>query len=269
MDLHPSYFALYVGLALLLLLFDSASLICKPKLWKVGLTLGFMAALLLISSKGGLISFLTAFTIVSVYKLISAKSKKTNYLYMVLIFVVLAFTAQKSGFYNRAIKGLTSFSESYERGQAVYESTSIRYYLWKLSLKTAKNSLLLGHGTGSVQNELNDQCLQHYYFSTCELLRNKNSHNQYLNFLVSNGLLFLLLFVLAIVISIIKSIRTNNIFLLTFLTFISVNLFFESLLQRERGVIYFMLFIVVFLKKSPPALRSAKSFENHKAKIAG
>lgn len=247
LDLHPSYFALYIGLALLLLIFDSAKLLDGHKLSRIVKGCILIIALLLTSSKSGLIAFLMTFMIILANKSIRLKLKISNYKYLVLAILVISLVVINSNLYERISKGIASFHESYESGQAINESTSVRYHLWQLSLSTSKDAFFLGHGTGSVYNALNDHCLEHYHFSTCELLRNKNSHNQYLNFLVSNGLLFVLIFVSALLIGIVRAVKGKNIYLLLFLIFISLNLFFESLLQRERGVIFFMLFLILFL----------------------
>jgi len=245
LQLHPTYFSLYLGVGLFFLV-ESCSLSSIMKIWVRTFLIGlFFITLFLTSSKAGIYSFIAIAAGFYTYKIFVLKRKSNLRILMLLIVGVIAMFVINPIFYNRTVIGLSGFEKAIFEDKAQKESTSIRYYLWKLSFEASKESIFLGHGTGSVGKTLNKRCLEFFAFSTCETLRNKNSHNQYLNFLVSNGAIFVLLFVAALIIGIIKAFYARDKLAILFILFMSLNFLFESLLQRERGIIFFMLFVVM------------------------
>lgn len=245
LDLHPTYFSLYLGVGLFCLM-DKAVLKQKwnPSV-KILLFILFFTVLFLTSSKAGILSFVAVALVFYVYNMITKKRKVYFGILLLILGGVLVMYSVNPVVYNRSAQALTSFNKAFFEDKHSNESTSIRFHLWLLSLKTAKESFIFGYGTGSTWEVLNQNCLQVYAFSTCETLRNKNSHNQYLNFLVSNGIVFVLGFVLALAIGLKRAFRNRDILLMLFLLFMSFNFLFESLLQRERGIVFFMAFVVM------------------------
>lgn len=245
LDLHPTYFSLYLGVGLFSLM-DRHSLKLKSGLFlNILLAILFFIALFLTSSKAGIFSFIAVALTFYIYKIITEKKKVHFGILIMVVLGVVAMYAVNPVFYKRSAQGLTSFNKVFFENEHVNESTSIRFHLWLLSLKTAKESMVLGYGTGSTKEILNEKCLKFYAFSTCETLRNMNSHNQFLNFLVSNGIIFVFGFILALAIGVTRAFRSRDVLLVLFLLFMSLNFLFESLLQRERGIVFFMLFVVM------------------------
>jgi hypothetical protein len=245
LDLHPTYFSLYLGVGLFCLM-DSPFLKRKLNLSvKIFLVVLFFTALFLTSSKAGIFSFIAIALGFYTYKIIvNRRTVHLGFLIMLILGVVVMYSINPV-FYKRSVQGLTSFNQVFFENKFINESTSIRFHLWLLSLKTAKESFVFGYGTGSTRKILNQKCLKFYAFSTCETLRNKNSHNQFLNFLVSNGVIFVFGFIVALAIGLTRAFHNRDKLLILFLLFMSLNFLFESLLQRERGVVFFMLFVVM------------------------
>lgn len=245
LDLHPTYFSLYLSVGLFCFI-ETNSLKTKLNSWtRIFLAGLFFIALFLTSSKAGIFSFIAIALGFYTYKIFLQKRKIHMRILILLIVGVIAMFVINPILYNRSVIGLTSFKKAIFEDKHLNESTSIRYYLWELSFETSKESFLLGHGTGSVGKILNERCLEFFAFSTCETLRNKNSHSQYLNFLVSNGAIFVLIFVLTLIIGIIRAYYTRDKLFILFILLMSLNFMFESLLQRERGIVFFMLFVVM------------------------
>ncbi len=243
-NLHPTYFSIYLGFAIFFLL---VQFLKKKKTYLALLIALLFITLFLTSSKSGIFSFLLVTAIFLGYKML----KHGGRIYFVLGIGILlgsfAMFAVNPMLYKRSLKSATSFDILSEGPHKVInESTSIRLGMWKLSVEAVKSAPLFGHGTGSVFKTINDICLNYYSFSVCESLRNKNSHNQYLNFLVSNGIFFSVIFLIALTLGVLKAFKNRDILFLFFLASMVLNFFFESLLQRERGIVYFMLFMVLF-----------------------
>lgn len=243
-NLHPTYFAIYLGLAVFFLLVQFFK---KKKPFLAVLAILLFVMLFLTSSKSGIFSFLIVTAIFLGYKILKHRRKIDFVIGLGIVTACFAMFAINPMISERSMSSATSIYElTEEPGNLTNESTSIRLGMWNLSLEAAKKAPLFGHGTGSVWKSLNDVCLNSYSFSICENLRNKNSHNQYLNFLVSNGILVCLLFMIALALIVLKAFKNRDILFLFFLATMLLNFFFESLLQRERGIVFFMLFLVLF-----------------------
>ena len=246
LGLHPTYFSIYLGFSL----FYLASVFYQntkfSRLLKGFLIVLFFIGMFLTSSKAGILSFIILAVGYLVYKFIK-QGKKINFLiFSILVIGTVIMFATNPLLYERSLQAFNSIENVYNSNEQLNESTSKRFSTWRLSIKTSEDALLFRHGTGSVNKILNDNCIELFSFSTCEGLRNNNSHNQYLNFLVSNGLLLLLPFLLVLVIGVREALKNEDIAFFFFISFLTLNFFFESILERERGVVFFMLFIVLF-----------------------
>ena len=177
------------------------------------------------------------------------KSKKVLDLYVlgVMFLGIIVMFVVNPMLYKRSAQLISTVDKGVLSSEQLNESSSIRFNLWSLSLEAYTHSPIWGFGTGSVYKTIDDICLDSYSFSNCESLRLKNSHNQYLNFMVSNGILVLIPFLIALVLAFRSAIRNKDQVFVLFMAFMTLNFFFESLLQRERGVVFFMLFIVLFM----------------------
>jgi O-antigen ligase len=120
---------------------------------------------------------------------------------------------------------------------------------WESVLYTINhNSLLFGNGTGSNRELLYDQYKKHKL--TSAYIDEYNTHNQFLEITLENGLLGLLLFLLMFgYIYYFQIIRRNilelsilNIFLLFFMT--------ESLLVRQSGIMLFSILATLIMLNS-------------------
>lgn len=249
LDLHPAYFSLYLGTALFYIL-HKYNKWGKPLVMLKALSfiLLFTITLFLTSSKAGIYLFTILLVGFVLYWLIKGGKRKVILLLGTLVSIgaIIAYLISPLPF-KRLVYAWSSVQQVSSEKHTVNESTSIRLDLWRLSFEVAKESPIIGYGTGSVQNALNERCIDFRFFSECELLRNKNSHNQYLNFLLSNGMVFLLIFAIMLGGWLVRAIRVKDEMAVFFLLMLSLNFLFESLLQRERGVVFFMLFATMLL----------------------
>lgn len=254
LDLHPSYFSLYLGFSVFYLLTTSAERLGIHKNLKYFLILLLLMANFLTASKGGLFTFLLLTLIFYLYNVFYKRQKKSLWMLLLLVGGTVLVFSMNTMTSNRFLQAFTTLDKTFVQNKSANESTGIRLALWRLSLEASKEVFLFGHGTGSVVKVLNDSCITYNSFSVCEGLRNKNCHNQYLNFLVSNGIFALLLFLGALGYGLLRSLKDRDVISLFFLLFMMLNFFFESMLQRERGIVFFMLFTVLFTISQKPII---------------
>ncbi|CAM4139345.1 O-antigen ligase family protein [Zobellia nedashkovskayae] len=247
LDLHPTYFSIYIGFALFYLLG-----FYKTKK-KYGFIIKWTAitflfvTLIFTSSKGGIFTFFIASSVYFAYRFIMKPNKYSVALLIALIVGATGMFLINPILFKRSMQLVNSFNKVWVKQEQTNESSSIRFGLWKLSVEVSKKSPFFGYGTGTVIRTLNENCIDLFSFSTCEGLRNKNSHNQYLNFLVSNGFLILIPFLFALFLGLVKAFKNKDQVFFFFIVFIGLNFLFESTLQRERGVVFFSAFFILFL----------------------
>jgi len=126
-----------------------------------------------------------------------------------------------------------------------------RYYLWQCIPDVMDKSWIFGKGTGDSQIALNQGFIK---INLVEQARNNyNAHNQFLESLVSLGLVGLVLMLTLIFYPIYYLLKKGEAFLpILFLAIISINFMLESMLSRIVGILFFALFYGLFFcfKKS-------------------
>jgi O-antigen ligase len=127
-----------------------------------------------------------------------------------------------------------------------YNSTTGRIEIWKETISILPMYWMIGTGTGDVKDVLNTTYHENNFSYGYE--KSLNTHNQYLQSFLTLGIIGLLLFVLAITIP--WFMRSNYHPLLLMLLFIfALNCITESMLEAQRGAIFFALMISIFGRK--------------------
>jgi O-antigen ligase len=242
-SMHPNYFMLFLGGAIIGLwwyrrqkLFLYGKVIDQILWWSVlGYCLVFLQArtgffFLIIILSGATIywegkQFFQSFKLRMLYPLIAA---------------LLFFLLPDSFVQRYKVDTTTEFVEAANKDT----SFSGRLVIWKHCLWCAQQSLVFGQGTGDAVAFL------HQRFGDVDFnagVRDKyNCHNQYLETLLSLGL-FGLIFLLAIPIYVFRKFSRNDIALLVFILFYFAGIFFESVLERHKGIMILAIFSSVFL----------------------
>ena len=123
-------------------------------------------------------------------------------------------------------------------------STNIRHEIYKCNSELLAEHWLLGIGIGNVQPALNS-C---YERNGQEKLREMefNTHNQYAQIWLSNGLPGLIIFILMLGIPLFISIKKKDLPYQVFLIMMIICFFTENLLARQHGVVFFAFFNALF-----------------------
>ncbi len=242
--MHPSYFAMYLVFAqLIVLLFYPKWLAHLSHLnIKIGfMSLIFLTSIFLCSSKMGLI---TAFLLLPLTYCIILFNKGYK---KVIIGLIVALLVSISAAYKlfptpferikQAFK-VTASSESIDKTDA--ESTAVRILIWKESIKLIENNMLFGTTAG----DANDKLVEAYEREgLAGALRKKlNAHNQFLQTFIGTGLIGFILLLLMTFGSLIYGFIKKNYLLALFSTLIIFNFLVESMLQAQAGFIFFVFF---------------------------
>jgi O-antigen ligase len=136
---------------------------------------------------------------------------------------------------------------SSERGDVL--SFDSRYYINSCAYDIIKENPIIGVGVGDNQTSLNTCYLEKS--SKLDIYKtifkdNLNAHNQYSSYLISGGVVLLLLFISTLVYNARNAYHSNNYLYLFFIIIIAVNFMFENMMSRMYGVVFFSLIINMF-----------------------
>jgi len=123
---------------------------------------------------------------------------------------------------------------------------ALRVAIWKCSSDILKDHLLIGVGTGDVQDSL-QQAYENRKFYFASRYNRYNAHNEYLQITLANGLPGLLILLSCIIYPLFhyKKKFTGNIYLL-FLLLFTLAAVSESILEINKGIIWYSFFNSIF-----------------------
>jgi O-antigen ligase len=265
-DIHGTYITIYLGLGVFLLLVDIEtkwnSFKLKTKILQFILVGYFIFWQITIGART---PFLMTLCVGLLYFVIKSKINKKTILYFSLlsVFTFLFLVISKSNIIER-VKTVVDFEQSFPKGDYSKEYKNItpediRKGIYYCSWNLAKDSFWYGYGIGDVQNQL-DVCYKEEFKTNTYQMFNFNSHNQYLQVLLSSGIFALILFLLSLLIPIYLSLKRNNYLWFLFTLFMMLCFITENVIDRHDGVIYYSLFnsilMIKRLKKNEKSINS-------------
>lgn len=225
LDMHPSYYALFSCVAVLILLFTRY--IDIKKSWKWLLLAIHILMVILISSKTGLASLL----IISVLAVLSENSFKHKLIGVSVIILIIMSSLSIPSTQVRIKSAYKSFLS--DGNEVRHNSTSDRVILIEALKHFSPTELLLGQGISASQRRIHELTGL-----------DKNMHNQFLQTLIGSGLIGLFLLVSFLITPLFK---TNSLFIKAFVVIIFLNLLFENMLNRIWGIIFISFFYGMFV----------------------
>lgn len=246
---HPSYFALYLNLAVLIIIQQSV------KTWKQLTFLNkiirffaisfFILMVLLLNSKAGILITLVS-VILFLFVILFSARKKTAGIIAVISILVLSFTVWNTvpGLKNRFLVSLKSLQTYSGKTINPEEGTLQRLVIWKYSLKIIQENLMSGVGTGDVRQELDRIYLEEKF--THGAKRHLNAHNQFLQTTIAIGITGLLCLLFIIIALMTIGIRKKDSVIFFFALIIFLNFLFESMLETQAGTVFTAFFISLF-----------------------
>jgi hypothetical protein len=116
-----------------------------------------------------------------------------------------------------------------------------------------------GYGLNASSFRIKEKGQEHTVFSgdaTHDGYQNKNFHNQYIQIFAETGIFGLLLLLSLVSLNLIRAIKTKNFVHISFAV-VTISLFFtESLLSRQRGVVFFVILFCIFNAKNNSRLNN-------------
>lgn len=242
---HPSYYAMYTVMAMLSVIWMAFNGSIKPGAKKTIiyalLLIYFFIFTVLLSSKAGMVSLI----IPAVYGLHLTYKKSGSRIAAVLFGGAFALIFVVSFYlFPHSFGRFTVMAKTINDQKPVYgdtsESTFQRMVVWGSAMRILYEHPATGVGTGDVKKSLLAD-----YRSTgnyAGISGNLNAHNQYLQTSVALGLIGLTVLVATFIIPFIVAVRRRSWLYCSFLLLVSFNLLFESILERQAGVMFYAFF---------------------------
>lgn len=244
---HASYLAMFLVFAIGILFYQiyrtNQKQSKKYQILSILLIIYFSFFVLLLSSKAGILSLLTLFICHIAYLVYSKK-----YIISISILLIYALTLWGSStFLSVTINRLTIAQQAIEQEDVdnnSTESTTERLLIYQSALSVIKENVLFGVGTGDANNALIQTYKNNGY--TGAFNSKLNAHNQYLQTFIAIGLIGFLVLIAMLIIPFFQALKQRATLYLLLLFLISFNLLFESMFERQAGVVFYSFFNGLF-----------------------
>lgn len=244
--IHPSYMSLYITTAIAFLLHFLKSRIYiffNKAVTMIVVVFLFIVNFMLLSKIGLFVSIL-----IMLYYIVGWVRRERKFgagiisliaicLFFVVMYKNVEYVAQRVDEFGSIFNRQNNESD---------ESSGIRLKIWSQAVDAIRNKTIIGYGTGDVKDVLIARYKSHGLLHAAE--KKYNAHNQFLQILISSGIVGLVLFFLS---GILGS-QSNQLFII-FIIISYIYMSVESMLENQAGTIFFGLFYSmlsqVFLKR--------------------
>lgn len=241
--MHPTYFSMYINLALLFMVDKNASTALKSiRIIEVLLFLLFMATLAFLSAR---MALFTAFSSILTYMIFLYRKGRVSrngmagYAGIMVSGIFFIFLAEgltgRMGQLSAVVE-----NENQQPSDSAYNSTSGRMEIWRESLQLLPSHWITGTGTGDIKDELMKQYARNgfeYGFG-----KKLNPHNQFLQTWLAHGLAGIFVLIAIFIHPLMKRRYSSDLLLLPVLLIFFLNGLTESVFEVQKGVLLFSSF---------------------------
>jgi len=248
--MHPSYFSMYLGFNVLAIiqvirenLYGELEKNTKKIILLTLLCTFFLAFIVLLSSKAGILILCILLGIITVKDLLKRKFFLFSYFSLIIacaLFFILSNQNATTTKRFREVKNEIATTQV-KKPEEKIGSSDTRVEVWKASIQLIKTNYIIGVGTGDIKDELNKQYQKNKF--VLGYSNNYNSHNQFLQFFLLFGIIGLLIFLVIIFLTVKNGLQTKNILLVQFIALITLNMLLESMLESKAGVEFYAFFL--------------------------
>jgi O-antigen ligase len=244
---HPGYLSLYINFLIAWLgifLFEKWSTLGLKLKILTGCAIGCLYIfLILLSSKIQLLN-VALIALYLVFRFVSLLKLKWVVLSGVIVILVSGLLIRSKYVWER-FAHISTLDYQLDAPVETFNELTIRFALVECSWEVISTNYLFGVGAGDVDHEL--EKVYYKYDYKFGYLDKQNPHNEYLSQWLATGLIGLLAFLLTIVIPGIKAVKGKEPAYTIFLLLLVVTFLFESVLERQKGIVFFSLFNSLYL----------------------
>ena len=239
---HPSYMAMYITFAVVIILYNMMNKWSSYGLnWKIGwlvLLVFYNVFIITLASKAGIISLGLVYGIAITYAF-ARKRYKLSGIFGLLLLALLSLYMFFPYSYNRMTVARAAVEQDKLDNNST-EGSVLRMLIWKSSFEILQDHFFTGVGTGDVEDALVQKYDEKGISMAVE--QKLNAHNQYLQTWLAIGLPGLLTLLLMLFLPAWQAFRKYNLVYFLFLFIIGFNFIFESMLEAQSGVVFYAFF---------------------------
>tara|TARA_B110000037_G_scaffold214312_1_gene270032 strand:+ start:121 stop:1365 length:1245 start_codon:yes stop_codon:yes gene_type:complete len=241
--MHPTYLSIYLNFGILV----SYYLVIRKNIslrYFVFAISVFIIFILLLSARMQIINSVIVFAFIFIHFLKNNFSLKVFFSLLLIPLFILIFALNNQKTIDR-FTYIQNFNYKLESTKNKdWNGVNVRLAIWECAAGLIKENILFGVGVGDENEEL----LKAFKNRNFNFAHNLNyvAHNQYIQFLISNGIIGLFSYLAIFIYSFCYAIRNRH-FLLFGLSFILLfSGFTESFLKMQSGIVFFS-FMIIFL----------------------
>jgi len=261
-EMHATYLSMYVAFSIIVF----SGLLAtgqrgRMKLIYIASIVLLSAGLLQLSSRAVFIALLVV--IVFVFPFLLFKGRQRIW----FIIVSVAF----SGLLLFAINNIDSFKTRYlselkkdlTQKPTLIEVSEPRVARWEVIMEMAKHSPIVGYGTGSEKDMLQQKYFERKLYTS--YIHQFNTHSEYLSFLLKTGIIGLALFIYVLYFGFASAWRARDVYFFGFMILISIVSVSENVLDLNKGIFFYSFFFSLFVLKDKLRRRQSGKVEtgNH------
>lgn len=239
--MHPSYFAMYLSLAIGSMLYRITNLNLPQikTLLLILYSIAFTISIFYLSSKMGIITTVIIWLLFFLHLIITYKWFWQGALLIIALGTATYYTIKSSEILSFKFKDAISAMEA-EPGDSSLESSAVRITIWRTSKELIAKMPFIGFGTGDIHTELGKMYLKNGLQMHYE--KKLNPHNQFFQTAITIGWTGLSTLLLSILLPAIFAYKNKNYIYLIFALLILLNALVESVLEIQVGVVFFSFF---------------------------
>lgn len=247
-DIHPAYFSLYLILCILMTLqeiFDQG----RAGFFQLFTIILFSFFISLLSSRMAVISFGVTVTYIVLHNFQERKKLQRGFAVLACLFAFLSISIWVNPV-SRFRVWIEPLSTPLTLDHTTrWNSVNLRLLEWRASSSAGKTFWPFGAGTGDGQN-----ILQPYYsnYDLGILAFPLNSHNQYLQTIIELGLAGIIMLLFCLYLPVYRAFQHNSLHF-SFIVLFGLMCLSESMLARQKGIVFFALFQSLFLSFNAPS----------------
>lgn len=247
LNIHATFFSLQIAIALvylLLQLLKDANL--SNRAFYIPAIIVLSAGIIQLGSKAILLALLIAIIIgIPLLALQGRKRLRFILLSTIIAAFVISGALKARSFKERYVTELRSdLSETTPE-----ETEDTRLDRWQAATEVIAEHPLIGHGSGSELYILSDKFFAKKLYSA--YLFKLNAHNQYLSFLLTSGVIGLLIYLVTLAFGFVTAWLRTDVLFITFMLLIATVSVSESLLNAEKSIYFYALFFSFFVFSIP------------------
>ena len=253
---HPTYFSAFLIISCIIAIEGYKQKWRFFTCWNVSIFFLFCLIMQFFCfSFAGLI-FAFIYLVYLIYNFIFIRFSRTLFLLSILVLPALPWVAYQSNIHVQIIVDeiISDVNRTVSNPESVlntsseaYTGNNVRLIMWTVSVQEFL-AHPLGAGTANVDDVLGARLRSHKLDSIA--IQNYNPHNQYLQIAVEIGVFGLVIFLVLLFSTLRFALKMRNSVLFWIVLSLAFNCLFESMLQRQSGMVFFCFLICFFINQS-------------------